>query len=484
MLKHRMRYLLLITGFVACSCNLKSTTEDDNIKEIIIQDYEESNILVSDADYENPDIFDIIGKNNSLSEPYSIIADGQDVRVKIYSFKPYDSLNTVTFKYCDLINRAIAYKEKNPEVEVQIKFAIYKLEKDLYIGFNPKHDSYGKVRGYDHGEENSEKLILSLIKAAKLKIHTRLIYHNPADDRGINNYLSVYMDDFCFESESEYVRDYFDYKKVYWVEGTSYGQHHNKFLLINYHSGNVTDYSNSVYISTANVDPHDDYGRPTGREWVQSGILISGNSGLYGAYEHYFEKIWNNNTDRSAFWNAVRHEGVYNHRSGSLNYTDDVFCIYFFPIPITFCDSSWDTLYNPVAKIVNGIIDDEYESKLTINMYHLKTDTFGLRLYHELKTVKNIDIKSAIHTDSRNQARNLFSELGELHWAAPTHAKNYTIYKNTPESKVYYSITGSTNAKWDAYCSKSNNQLVIKEVDNPYIYDIFVEIFNNTSIGN
>jgi hypothetical protein len=101
-----------------------------------------------------------------------------------------------------------------------------------------------------------------------------------------------------------------------------------------------------------------------------------------------------------------------------------------------------------------------------------------------LNTINNINIKSAIHTDSRNQARNLFSELGVLHWAAPTHAKNYTICKNTPEGKVYYSITGSTNAKWDAYCSKSNNQLVIKEVDNPYIYDIFTEIFNNAMIDN
>ena len=214
MLKHRMLYLLLIIGLVAFSCHKKSTIEDDDIKDIIIQDYEESNILVSDNDYENSDVFDVITENNSLFEPYSIIADGQNVRVKIYSFKPYDSLNTVTFKYCDLINRAIAYKEKNSEVEVQIKFAIYKIEKDLYVGFNPRHDSYGKVRGYDHGEENSEKLILSLIKAAKLKIYTRLIYHNPADDRGINNYLSVYMDDLCFESESEYVRDYFTFKKV------------------------------------------------------------------------------------------------------------------------------------------------------------------------------------------------------------------------------------------------------------------------------
>ena len=117
-------------------------------------------------------------------------------------------------------------------------------------------------------------------------------------------------------------------------------------------------------------------------------------------------------------------------------------------------------------------------------MYHLKTDTFGLRLYNELKMINNINIESAIHKDSKNGAKNLFIQFDELYWAAPTHAKNYTISENIPGSKVYYSITGSTNAKWDAYCSKSNNQLVIKEIDNHYIHDIFVENFNYASIGN
>ena len=476
----RIILLILLAGLVSCSRDINISNNSD----ILIQDYEESNKVIFDIDYKNSETFDLITKNNSLSEPYSIIANGQDTKVEIYSFKPFDSLNTVTFKYCDLINRAIAYKEKNPETEVQIKFAIYKLERLLYIGFNPKHDSYGKVRGYDHAEENSEKLILSLIKAAKLKIYTRLIYHNPADDLGIVNYFQVYMNDLCFKSESEYVRDYFSYKKVSWIEGTTYGQHHNKFLLINYHSGGVTDYINNIYISTANVDPHDDYGRPTGREWVQSGILISGNSGLYEAYENYFEKIWNNHTNRSAFWNAVRYEGDYNHQSESLNYTDDVFSVYFFPIPTTFYESSWDTIYNPVAKLVNRIKNHEYETELRINMYHLKTDAFGLRLYNELKTINNINIESAIHKDSRNGAQNLFNELGNLYWAAPTHAKNYIISENKPGSIVYYSITGSTNAKWDAYSSKSNNQLVIKEIDNHYIHDIFLENFNYASINN
>ena len=484
MLIPRWICLLLITWLVACSCNLKKSTASDNSINITISDYEENNIVVSDADYENSDVFDDIINNNSLSAPYSIVADGQEVSIQIYSFKPTDSLNTVTFKYSDLINRAIAFKQMNPEVEVQIKFVIYKIEKDLYIGFNPKHDSYGKVRGYDHGEENSEKLILSLIKAAKSKIDTRLIYHNPSDDRGINSYLGIYMDDLCFESESEYVRDYLAYKKVSWIEGATYGQQHNKYLLVNYHSSNATDYSNTVYVSTANVDPHDDYGSPTGREWVQSGILISGNAGLYAAYDHYFEKIWSNTTSRSDFWSSVRYEGEYNHSNSSLNYSDNVFSAYFFPIPTTFCDSSWDTIYNPVAKIVNEIKIDGSECALTINMYHLKTDTFGQRLYNELRTINNIDIKSAIHRDSRNGARALYSELGDLYWAAPTHTKNYTVRTNTQAGNIYYSITGSTNAKWDAYCSKSNNQLVIKEIDNPYIHDAFVEIFNYATIGN
>ena len=124
----RIILLILLAGLVSCSGDINISNNSD----ILIQDYEESNKVIFDIDYKNSETFDLITKNNSLSEPYSIIANGQDTKVEIYSFKPFESLNTVTFKYCDLINRAIAYKEKNPETEVQIKFAIYKLERLLY----------------------------------------------------------------------------------------------------------------------------------------------------------------------------------------------------------------------------------------------------------------------------------------------------------------------------------------------------------------
>ena len=477
---HKLVFIILVLASVLCSCQPPNVDNDEKV----IRDYEEQNIIIPYEDYDVNDQFDDIKNKYSLAEPYSVEADGQDVNVQAYSYKPSDSINTVTFKYCDLINRAISYKQKYPAAQINIDFAIYKIDKNVYIGFNPKLVSYGKVSGYDHSGENSEKLILSVIKAAKFKINTRFIYHNPSDDMGIRDYLNVYSDDLCIGSETEHVSDYLSYKKVSWVEGSSYGQHHNKYLLINYQPQTGPAMLNEVYIASANVDRHDNNGIPIGHEWVQSGILLSGNKGLYDAYLRYFEKIWENTSDRTSFWNAVRYEGEYNHQNANLNYHDEVFAAYFFPIPSEFNVSAWDTLYNPVAMVVNDMKNHGYEKEMTINMYHLKTDTFGRRLYDELKGLDNISIKSSIHRDSNNLAQVLFRDLGELTWAAPTHAKNYTFIEHLPGGNVYSTITGSTHGKWDAYCSKSNNQLHIQETTEPYIHDVFVDIFNYAASSN
>ena len=89
MINPRIIFLILLIGLVTCAGDLTNS----NNRDIIIQDFEESNIVVSDTDYENSDTFDRIAKNNSLSEPYSLVVNGQDIKVKIYSFKPYDSLS-------------------------------------------------------------------------------------------------------------------------------------------------------------------------------------------------------------------------------------------------------------------------------------------------------------------------------------------------------------------------------------------------------
>lgn len=480
MKNHYMALIMFSVVGVLYACQ---NPNDDNIV-YVVKDYEEQNKIVLYEDYSSNDQFDDIAEKYALSEPYSVIADGQNVSIQAYSYQPSDSLNIVTFKYSDLINRAISYKQQYPDRQVYIDFAIYKMDKNVYIGFNPNGSGYGKVAGNDHSGENSEKLVLSLIKAAKIKIHTRVIYHNPSDDRDIRQYFDVYMDDMCFGAETEKVSDYFSYKKVFWTEGSGFGQMHNKFLLINHESKDGSTLRKQVYISTANVDPHNNSGIPEGREWVQSGILISGNSGLHDSYTNYFEKIWDNNIDRSSFWSDVRSGGLYNHQNTNLNYQDEVFSAYFFPIPSNASQSSWDILNNPVAKIINNMKDRVHEKEININMYHLKSDEFGLRLYNELKRIDNITVKSAIHRDSHNLSQTLFNDLGDLTWNAPTHAKNYSIKERLPDGNVYYTISGSTNGKWDAYYSKGNNQLLIQETADSYIHDVFVDIFNSAFTNN
>ena len=62
----RIILLILLAGLVSCSGDINISNNSD----ILIQDYEESNKVIFDIDYKNSETFDLITKNNSLSEPY------------------------------------------------------------------------------------------------------------------------------------------------------------------------------------------------------------------------------------------------------------------------------------------------------------------------------------------------------------------------------------------------------------------------------
>ena len=51
MINPRIFFLILLTGLVTCAGDLTNSINRD----IIIQDFEEANIVVSDTDYENSD---------------------------------------------------------------------------------------------------------------------------------------------------------------------------------------------------------------------------------------------------------------------------------------------------------------------------------------------------------------------------------------------------------------------------------------------
>lgn len=456
---------------------------------------EEPNLVIPSAAYPDEQ------KKEHMAQRVSSTITLGTTSVKVYSYDPEGTAEDhVTFKYADLLNRAASYKVENPSETVEVKFSMYKFEKDVYVGFNPSATAtYGFVKNTDFAGDDSEKLIWSVIKAAKNKVHVKLVFHNPTSDN-ISAYIDDYLNDYCYGSTTERVSDYLQYHRVVNWEAPLSGQdtlvqQHNKFMLVNKYAS----YTNALYVTTNNIDLHTSSGRPiTTKDWTQSGTLVWNNAGLYQAYSRYFDKVFDNYDDVQDFWDAVRTGGTYNHANGNLNYSDGVFSAYFYPIPLTSTNGNmndsthngWVPEFNPVAAITNEMILATGQARyVKMNMYNLKTsDPFGDYLINRLQALKNsgsnTDIKCHIHLDTYDPDGSdltaAFSFADSFVYGVSTHCKNYTYAFSTGGTLKYYAITGSTNAKKSEYCFKANNDLVIKETSSSHpVYDEFKAVFED-----
>ncbi|GIG70030.1 hypothetical protein Pen01_63250 [Phytomonospora endophytica] len=447
----------------------------------------------------------------SASIPFTY--DGKDVRVKIYSRDVGDTTNSPVFKYGDLLNRAIRYKDANPSTEVTVRFAMYTMAHDVYIGFNPDDPaSYGRVEDNDFGGTNSEKLSYSLVKAAMHKVKVDFVYQKDAPDEmppksgnktnTVLNYVTGLLDDPCTGDANCQVGDYLRIRKVTWGDASE-KQMHAKYMTVSHYLGDSgAAVLGTTYTTTTNVDQHNSVGVPDGpiepdvvgnsddHNWVQSGTLVNGHPELMRAYDGYFGKIYDNATNQAAFHTAVRAA----HAAGRLNYDDKHFSAYFFPIPET--TDAWNTTFNPIAKYVDQMAKVSGDRYLKVNMYHLKTDDFGERLYQELKKIYDSPDTALKHfrfivkTNTGNEELSLQSTYGEIgklkyyeadHGVKKTHTKNTMFAFSGPHE--YYSITGSTNLKYDENTSKANSSLVIKEftTDHP-VYNEYKKIYEYISL--
>lgn len=435
-----------------------------------------------------------------VSEPIYFDVGGVKSRVKIYSYKGGETKNHVVFKYGDLVQRAIQQKHDYPERDVEICFAIYKIERDTWIGFSPGTPEYGKVNGKAFGGEKADKLIYLLVQAARKRVYVRFVYHNPEDE---NNKIASYLEQFRDEDTT---MKYLTVHRANWPDGGNSGQQHNKFMLLNFYSGDKENaqgkkitIKSSVYVATANVDKHENY-QPE-HKLVQSGVLVNGINGLYKAYRNYFKiilqntnSIWADTLEKGPILQTKFHEAVKSAHKNSLNYSDGVFSAYFYPIPIESRLASrlcnfWMPDYNPVAKLTDSLIRRPDQVKyVKINMYRLDYDDFGKQLYKKLKLVKeSTNVKIAFKRDKMKEggepenSKVYFDSLdNDLKFKARTHAKNYLFAFSSGGPREYFTITGSTNAKVNAYCSKANNQLVIKETSSDHpVYSEFKKVFED-----
>ena len=129
-------------------------------------------------------------KVSTSRSTFNVNGGNGKVYVKTYSYSPYDGPNKhhPIFKYADLINRAILYKDAYPDDEeiIYINMAIYKVAKKVWIGVDPTADTYAWVGSSDFGDKGAgtEKFLWTVRRAHKREgIKIRFIYHNPGSDK-------------------------------------------------------------------------------------------------------------------------------------------------------------------------------------------------------------------------------------------------------------------------------------------------------------
>lgn len=487
-MKRLFMYGAVLLSMLTISCKDEEVL---NTLESPVQQKEAGSLIIKARQYQ------VLAKNTGLgiaavSGESSFNYDGRSVGVKAYSRNVGDTKNSPIFKYGDLLNRAISYKNAHPQTDVQVKFAMYKIGFNSYVGFNPADASYGYVKGNDHGGESSEKLIYSIVKAALNQVHVDFVYQFDVSE-SVYNYINGFMEDPCTSDPTKKVKDYLRMRKVNW--GTeSYQQMHAKYMTVSHYTGDGGDVLNTVFSTTGNVDDHGTDGIPTGKDWVQSGLLVNGHAELMASFNTYFNLIFNNNANQASFQAAVRAM----HSSNALNYDDLHFSSYFTPIPVSpagnyvagQADSSvvqgnaWDTAFNPVAKYVSQMATVSGDRYIKVNMYHLKMDNFGKKFYNELQNIyqssspglKHFRFLAKENSYQTTRPLSIFNSIGIMRYVKPTHAKNLTFAFSG--ISTYYTLTGSTNLKLDDNASKANSTIVVKEytTDHP-VYNAYKDIF-------
>jgi hypothetical protein len=410
------------------------------------------------------------------------------VQVLHYSPRENSEKHDVIFKYADLVNRAILYKKKNKKVKVSVKVALYKIGKFIYFGIEEGTKSYGKVSSKSFS--NSEKFIWTLRRAEAAGIEVQIVYHNPEDfdddDGGIKNYLDNSM------KKGKH------FKRINWGidkerKFITSKQMHNKFITVSHAiAENGTTLKNVVYTTTANIDEFDGFKPISGKNLAQTGMLIYSHPPLYKAYNNYFKLIWDNSSNYDSFVSNLKSR----HRSKKLNYIDDVFSAYFYPMLTDKSNEKrgWASAYNPLVLMyykafkksintnkyfkyntytIKSTVEDEFTS-----YYNDRID--NLRDKH-IANDKKLHIRSIIHTERDDGGVDLDRFDGQRSGVgnryAQTHTKNYMFA--FPYYDEFYSISGSANFKRDGFTKKANNLLMIREDNNHSIYDHFSTMFYN-----
>ncbi|MCC5022389.1 MAG: hypothetical protein J6386_06165 [Candidatus Synoicihabitans palmerolidicus] len=257
-----------------------------------------------------------------------------------------------------------------------------------------------------------------------------------------------------------------------------------------------------VYTTSANVDDWSGYGPISSKNWQPTGVLVYQNSGVYDAFERYFdEALWPHATDTSA--TAFRSTMTTLHTaSGGLHYAEDSDGIsaYCYPVPVVSgTDTFWNGDYNPHPLVMETIntVSGITAPYVKMNQGYLRfdasgSDEFGDQFMQDINTmasVHGINLASSAGSNVRFVMHNSdhsgsdLSPIASTRIADPrsTHSKNMTYAFTWSGTPHYYSTGGSPNAKLNGFTEKANHIIMIHEAGaaDKEVYQNLKDVFEN-----
>lgn len=312
--------------------------------------------------------------------------------VKVYQREVKEYPCQPLFKYVDVINQAINYKQSAPQKDVVLNFAMYNLSLTTLFYFDQNDEKYGEITSTPV-EGRTENIVESLVRLAKNNITVNFVAHSD-----VSAEIAAHKDELCNDGIGK-VGDYLNYRYITWGDASEQ-QMHCKFLTVNKiidDAGKTV--SDVVYVASSNIDGLENDAFKSSQDRNQDGMLMTGNAGLYDAFNKYHAIIFANNENQTGFQESVRAA----HKTG-LNYSDEYIRTQFSPVQsVEEYDSfyynstyknenketAWDTDNNMFAKYLDELAASDAGSRMFYaNMYHYKTagnDLMGWKVFKTLK---------------------------------------------------------------------------------------------------
>lgn len=415
--------------------------------------------------------------------------DDSEVKIDIYNRTFKEVYDAPTFAVGETINKAINYKKQNLNEEMEIDFAVYRMNYTTACYYIPNTVNYGKMTNlYTDYTSDCERIAYSMVKAALYGIKVNFIFH--IDNGKTIPYFEKFMDLPCYTDSSKKVSDYLTVRKCLWPLDNrgSYQMHSKQLLVSKYLDYDGKVYDNAVWVSSSNIDEYISTSNlPTAyKDWSHSGFMISNNLELYENNKLFFDITFDNYEDRDLFIEDV----LALKSEDKLRYVDEKVEMYFTPISHAYGDA-WDEEDNPVAKYLNRMLNSEKTISLFINMYTFSEDAYCDRIVRTIsEAFKNntnegnsfgLKAEDVAWAEEDWQYQSLI-EHGDVTLNLKTHCKDFMFYFE--DTQEYIVISGTVNAHIGESWWKSNQMVVFKEQGDIHpIYDTFMQTYNNTLVG-